>query len=70
MSLMESKGTISKAAKELFARWEDVKTAWSDTQSNQFEKNYLVPLEQDVRSAMSALEQMEQALLKMHHDCE
>ena len=70
MSLMESKGTLSKAAKELFARWEDVKSIWSDTQSAQFEKNYLLPLEQDLRSAISAMEQMDQALQKMHSDCE
>jgi hypothetical protein len=70
MSLIESKGSLSKAAKELYARWEDVKTVWSDAQSNHFEKNFLVPLEQDLRSAISALEQMDQALQKMRSDCE
>jgi hypothetical protein len=70
MSLMDSKGTLAKAAKELFARWEDVKTVWSDSQSVQFEKTYLVPLEQDVRSALTAMEQMNQVLMKIESDCE
>ena len=36
MSLMESKGVLSKATKDLFARWYDVKGTWSDAQSQEF----------------------------------
>jgi hypothetical protein len=70
MSLMESKGTLSKAAKVLFARWTEVKGVWSDAQSQEFEKNFLVQIEQDVRSALGALDRMEQVLQKIENDCE
>jgi hypothetical protein len=70
MSLNDCKGTIAGAAKDLFARWNDVKDVWSDAQSREFEKNYLLPLEQDVRSALGALDQMNQVLQTIESDCE
>ena len=70
MSLMESKGTLSKAAKELFARWNDVKGVWSDAQSREFEKTYISQVEQDVRSALGAMDRISQVLQKVENDCE
>ena len=70
MSLLDSKGAISRAAKDLLARWSDVKVVWSDVQSQEFEKTYLSQLEQDVKSALGALDQMSQVLQKIEHDCE
>ena len=70
MSLMESKGALSKAAKELFARWSDVKDVWSDAQSHEFEKGYITLIEQDVRSALGAMDRMSQVLQKIENDCE
>ena len=51
MSLMENSGTLSRAAKDLFARWNDVNAIWNDTQSEEFEKSCLEPLRQDIRAA-------------------
>ncbi len=70
MSLMESKGALSKATKELIARWMDVKGIWSDAQSAEFEKTYISLIEQDVRSALTAMDRMDQVLGKLESDCE
>lgn len=70
MSLVESKGNLSTAFKELMSRWRDVQTIWSDAQSQEFEETYLVLIEQDVRSAMQALDHMEIVLRKIESDCE
>ncbi len=70
MSVMDSKGMLSKAFKELLARWEDTKSIWSDTQSHEFEKTYLVLIEQDVRSALGAMDTLDQILMKIKIDCE
>ena len=70
MSLMESKGTLSKAMKDLFARWNNVQDVWTDTQSKEFEKVYLLQIEQDVRSALGAMDHMNQVLQKIENDCE
>jgi len=69
MSLMESKSTLAKAAKDLAARWNNVQEVWSDAQSQEFEKTYLLPLEQDVRSALAAMDHMNQVLQRIENDC-
>ena len=69
MSLNDSKGALTRAAKDLFARWNDVKMVWSDSQSAEFEKTWLDPLQQDLRSAMGALDQMHQTLMMIENDC-
>jgi hypothetical protein len=56
--------------KDLMARWHEVRTVWNDTQSAEFEKTYLMPLEQDVRSAMLAMDSMDQVLQRIESDCE
>src|SRR5258708_7958944 len=55
MAILENSGALSRAAKDLFARWNDVKSVWSDAQSQEFEKNFLFPMEEDVRSALNAI---------------
>ena len=70
MSLNDSKGTLARAAKDLMARWNDLQTVWSDTQSQEFEKTYLFPIEQDVRSALGAMDSMSQVLQMIENDCE
>jgi hypothetical protein len=70
MSLMDSKGTLSRAAKDLFARWQEVKGVWDDVQSAEFEKTYIALIDQDVRSALGALDHMNQVLTKIESDCE
>ncbi len=70
MSLVESKAALSQAAKELTARWRDVQNVWSDAQRQEFEKVYLLQLEQDVRSAVQALDHMDQVLNRIENDCE
>jgi hypothetical protein len=70
MSLQDSKGTLNTAAKDLFARWQDVKSVWDDAQSKEFEDHYIFQIEQDVRTAMTALDQMNGFLTKIENECE
>ena len=70
MSLADSKATLARASKDLFARWEEVRGVWSDVQSEAFENTYLSQFSQDVRSALAAMDQMNQVLQKIESDCE
>ena len=70
MSLNDSKATLSRAVKDLFARWNDVKEVWSDAQSKELEKTYLQPIEQDVRSAQAAMDHMSHVIQMIENDCE
>ena len=70
MSLIESKGSMSGAAKELKRCWQNAQAVWNDAQSQEFEQRFIIPLEQDVRSALEALDMMHQVLQKVENDCE
>lgn len=70
MSLTDSKAALSRAAKDLLAKWEIARSVWSDAQADAFERTCLVPLEEDVRSALGAMDHMDQFLQKVQHDCE
>jgi len=70
MSLLDSKGMLSGALKDLFARWNAVQGVWNDAQSKEFEKKYLFLIEQDVRGAIGALDHMGQVLQMIQNDCE
>jgi hypothetical protein len=70
MSLPESRGALSDAMKELFARWNDIQSVWHDAQSRDFEKNYLDPLRPTVQSALKALEQLNFTLHTIKSDCQ
>ena len=69
MSLNDSKGTLARAAKDLLARWNELQTIWSDAQSEEFQKTYLFPIEQDVRSALGAMDNMTQVMQVIENDC-
>jgi hypothetical protein len=70
MSLIDSKGMLTHAGKDLLLRWEDVRRIWSDAQSQEFEKTYLTQLQQDTKAALAALEQMNHILQRLESDCE
>ena len=70
MSMMESKGALAKGTKDLLEKWSQVKDIWTDAQSRDFEKTFLVQLEQDVRAAFGALDRMDSVIHKVRIDCE
>jgi hypothetical protein len=70
MSAADGRIGLSRAAKDLFARWGELQTVWCDAQSQEFQKTYLDPLEHDVRSALAALDHLNLVLQNLEHDCE
>jgi hypothetical protein len=70
MGVHEGSGTLAKALKQLMRRWADAKAQWSDSNSEDFEKTYLIPLERDLRSATNAMDHMSQVLAQARRDCQ
>lgn len=70
MSLAESRGQITKAYRELWTRWERAHAEWNDAQADQFEKQYLLHFEAQVRKALATLDHMNIVLQKTVKDCE
>ena len=70
MGVYEGRGQLAKSMKDLLNRWQEAQHAWDDPMSRAFEKDFLLPLEQDLRNSFSALDHMGQVLAQVRRDCE
>jgi hypothetical protein len=70
MALMETRGALADAKKELFARWTELQSVWHDTQSQEFENHTLLAIDQTVKTALAAMDQMNVTLINIKSDCE
>jgi hypothetical protein len=70
MGVYEARGALTKAMKDLMMRWNETKSDWNDAASARFEKEFLDGVEQDLRSTLSAMDQMAVLLQQARHDCE
>ena len=70
MSVYESRGQIAKAIKNLTLRWQETRGDWNDAVSHAFEKDFLEPLEMDVKNAMGVMDQMNGLLMQIRKECE
>lgn len=69
MGLYEGRGNLNKSFKDLELKWLATRQDWSDAVSEEFEKTYIEPIEQALRSAISAMDQMAQVLSRVDRDC-
>ena len=69
MGLYESRGNISKGAKDLIAKWQFLKTQWDDPQAQDIEKETLEQLEKDVRTAAEAMDAMKLIVGSARREC-
>jgi hypothetical protein len=69
MGVYEGRGQLAKAIKQLMGQWNEVKQGWDDPLSHAMEKEHLVPLEIDLRNAVSALDHIAQVLATARRDC-
>jgi hypothetical protein len=69
MSVYEGRGQLSRAMKDLTARWQETKYHWDDPVSRAFEREFLEPLEAELRDASSAMDHMSVLLQQIRGDC-
>ncbi len=70
MGVHDARGTLARAIKDLLLRWEETRAQWNDANAKRFEEERLIGLEQDLRSAVSALDSMAVLLQQIRRDCE
>jgi hypothetical protein len=70
MGVYEGRGQLAKSMKELMSRWQETRQGWDDPMSRSFEKECLLPIEQDLRNAFGAMEHIAQVLAQVRKDCE
>jgi hypothetical protein len=68
--MVECRGQLTKAFRDLMNRWIQVRGSWDDARAQNFEQQYLLPLEIEVRKAVAAMDHMNVALQKITRDCE
>ncbi len=69
MGLYESGGQLNKAIKELMNRWGETRALWDDAMARDFEQKHLLPLQMDLRNALTALGSMNTLLEQIRRDC-
>ena len=70
MGVYEGRGQLGKSMKELMNAWMETRSSWKDANADRFEKKHLVPIEMDLRQAVSAMDVMSQLISAIKRDCE
>jgi hypothetical protein len=68
MGVYDSRARATKALKELMALWSETSRSWNDERSRAFAKQFLEPLDPDMKSAASAMDQMAAMLQQCRRD--
>ena len=61
---------LSGATKELWLHWQQTKSFWRDTKSQEFEQQYLSELVLSVDKTVAVVEQLDKLVGKIRNDCE
>lgn len=69
MGMYEGRGQLAKAIKQLQLRWNETKGSWNDVNSRHFEQKWMLPLENDLRSALGAMDNAMTLLNQIRRDC-
>ena len=70
MGVHEGRGALARAIKDLLARWQETRSEWDDAMARKFEEQRLIALQQDLKSAVSAMDTMVVLLQQVRRDCE
>jgi hypothetical protein len=70
MSQSAGKGMLSDAVKSLHAGWRRCRDAWSDQASQQFERDFIDPVEPAARRAYDAMDRLQSACDDARRACE
>jgi hypothetical protein len=69
MSLSDSKARLASAHRDLMAAWHRANDSWHDDASRAFRERSIEPLDRTLRSAMNALDAMEETLRRVRGEC-
>jgi len=70
MSSHVSAAGLIQAMKGLSIQWERTRAHWHDVKSQEFEREYLGELPQQIARAATAIEEINTLLQKVRSDCE
>lgn len=69
MSVASAKVKLTAATRDLRIKWEEATQKWNDPASRSLEKNHIAMFEAQVRSAINALDTMQEVMRIMQREC-
>ncbi len=60
---------LNNSLKTLHDRWEDAKNHWKDAVADEFDENFLTPLDLQVRGTLRGIERLMPTLLQLRQEC-
>ena len=70
MSVDAAQAKLNRGLQDLHAQWALVRSLWRDPVAEQFEQDFIVDLEKEVRVALAAMDQLRTTLRQARQDCE
>ena len=70
MSVRASAVKLTKSTKAFLQNWEQVKTHWRDQKRNQFHKDYIESLPDEISAAVRVIEEIDKIVTRAKRDCE
>ena len=70
MSMHSSGQALQDAARTLSARWRRLEEVWRDDNARRFNAEHVEPVEDAVRHAVGAMEQLAEAMSAARMECE
>jgi hypothetical protein len=69
MGLFEAKGQLDRGMKDLVLRWNITRAQWHDNTAAEFEAKQLVPLQNQLRNAASAIALAAVLVARVRSEC-
>ena len=63
-------GNLTQAVKDLSNAWQQTKTFWHDSKSQEFERTYIEILPAQVTQTLMVMEELDNLLKKIRSECE
>jgi hypothetical protein len=70
MGLYEGRGQLGKLFKDLQNRWHQTRVNWDDEQARRFEARFFETLEHDLKTTLSAMDEMAAVLSQARDECQ
>ena len=64
-----STGIVASAMRDMMTAWEKTQSGWSDQARADFQKDYLDELRNSVKSALMAMEEIDELLNRARQEC-
>ena len=70
MNLSTGRTQLYTAQKTLRLQWEEVRNDWNDPVSATFEEIFFLPLDNQVKTTLGAIDRLTSTLARLRQDCE